>query len=699
METPTQSGEVVVDGGSTHSFPKVDSNLKSKDIDIEVQEVIATEPSESKESSDGDDSAISDHSSDEYFTDTDVSGSSESETFTSDSEDGGGTSEEAESGQAQDTVDAATTAMSFGAVETETAVEGGRRRRRLRGKKKREKEESGQNKKGRSRTKNGRQKSRKEKKKRHHSRRRRPKEQIQQRRNLRKEQRRNHRREQKKPEMSNSEHNSTNIANGQNAWGNNASQRQAQRARNIRLAQVKDERDLAIKELKSLLLMPGAASDSRAWVVLQAVFTERSAHLHFLRQSNSATGPPPGWKGKFLGQLQQQIEMVLSGGESKEEIIGELAKNLFIPLGWSLSARSPITGRQAPNYADIDAFLSKAVRFCRAREAARKRERLKQLKPTSTELQDIREACDALWDLDEDLRLVPMRDYRIDLQRTTGGGRDAAPGPLFTWVSEDKLTNVPVYSTFIPLLDNYEFEPGKAERNSANERHEISAFLDACLDTACINYVYKWLSAKGIFSGNYRSAFKQKLEKLWFDGYARQSRSRRSDDSSAFEHVFVGEHKRDRSTGRVSVIGMHNWLAFLTFERQGSFNYYGFKRPRGRRGRNARSFESEQVLTLVFEWHGEKKPVSTCFMGTSPSFELALYTLAFLCDGGGEKTIPAELGPYKVGIQCYTFRGNKIGSCHPTDAPATADEAATVIQSRVRGRQQRRRQAYDRGRR
>ena len=38
----------------------------------------------------------------------------------------------------------------------------------------------------------------------------------------------------------------------------------------------------------------------------------------------------------------------------------------------------------------------------------------------------------------------------------------------------------------------------------------------------------------------------------------------------------------------------------------------------------------ERVLTLQLEWEGERKPVSTIFIGSSPEFELSLYTLYFL---------------------------------------------------------------------
>eukprot|EP00946_MAST-07B_sp_MAST-7B-sp1_P004355 g4355.t1 len=637
---------------------------EAKETDVEV--VVADAETESD---------ISDHSSDEYFTDTD-SQPSDSESDSVESED-----EEPAAGSGG--------ALTFGEAEAVQEVEGGRSHR---GRRKNRNKQKGKKKGKKSNFKNEK-KNKSRNRRRRHTRRRRPKEQAEQRKSQRRERRRRERKKSDHHKATASPVNGTNSATP-NAWGNSSTaqrkRRDARRARDIRLSQAKLENDQAVENLQSLLATPGAASDGRAWIVLAAVFVERSAHLHFLRQSNNETGPPRGWKTKFLGELQHQLDIVLTGS-SDNTIRAQLADNLFQPLGWDLQRKAPIAGRPAPNYASIDAFLSKSIRFCRARESARRASRLKNVAPTATELQDIAEACDALWDLDEEYRFVPGRDYHIDLQRTTGGGRDAAPDNLFSWIDEAKLKNTRVFATFLALLDNYEFEPGKAERENTNEKREISDFLDACLETPCLNYVYKWLCSNRQFSGDYKTAFKRKLQTLWFEGYSRQSRNRRSDDSSAFEHVFVGEHKRDRRTGAVSVIGMHNWLAFYTFEQDRSWNYFGFKRPRGRRGRNSRDFESEQVLTLVFEWHGELKPVSTCFMGTSPSFEVALYTLAFLCDGGGEKTIPAELGPYRVGIQCYTYKGNKIGSCHPTDAPASPDEAATLIQSRVRGRQERRR--------
>ena len=47
----------------------------------------------------------------------------------------------------------------------------------------------------------------------------------------------------------------------------------------------------------------------------------------------------------------------------------------------------------------------------------------------------------------------------------------------------------------------------------------------------------------------------------------------RRQDSSAFEHVFVGEAKQ------TEVLGMHNWITFCLQEKNGIFDYYGHSQP------------------------------------------------------------------------------------------------------------------------
>ena len=80
-------------------------------------------------------------------------------------------------------------------------------------------------------------------------------------------------------------------------------------------------------------------------------------------------------------------------------------------------------------------------------------------------------------------------------------------------------------------------------------------------------YVHNYLVQKNLASPN-KGQFKKQLHELWFDLYRREGHN----DSSGFEHVFVGEEKGGK------VIGFHNWIQFFIEERKGNvcFFYYFF---------------------------------------------------------------------------------------------------------------------------
>ena len=72
----------------------------------------------------------------------------------------------------------------------------------------------------------------------------------------------------------------------------------------------------------------------------------------------------------------------------------------------------------------------------------------------------------------------------------------------------------------------------------------------------------------GYFSS--QNAFRNFVENVWFSLYSRSSNKL---DSSAFEHIFVGEVKNS-----AAVSGFHNWLQFYYLEQAGRLNYYGWVR-------------------------------------------------------------------------------------------------------------------------
>ncbi|CAJ1969494.1 unnamed protein product [Cylindrotheca closterium] len=265
------------------------------------------------------------------------------------------------------------------------------------------------------------------------------------------------------------------------------------------------------------------------------------------------------------------------------------------------------------------------------------------------------DAVQELWKLDVN-RLTPDRDYSINVQ---GGKKpywkeDQAEDPLFTSVDRRAL-NRPTYKTFVALLDNYTSQTGQAERVTSSERKENSDFLNAIMQTAPMQFCHKYLHAKipdKVSSS--QNEFKKLLNKIWFDLYRRAG----SLDSSGFEHVFVGEVKN----GKIS--GFHNWIQLWMEEQKGDLDYRGYIKPRGRS--EAVTDSNDHILTLQFSWHGVEKAVGTSFIGVSPEFEMALYSMCFLL-GEEDNQVFLNTGTdeFELNIKCYTYNGDKIGTAFP----------------------------------
>lgn len=275
------------------------------------------------------------------------------------------------------------------------------------------------------------------------------------------------------------------------------------------------------------------------------------------------------------------------------------------------------------------------------------------VEPTQEELRNISAACNRLWELDLN-RLTPGHDYEINC----GDGKkvydreDMAENSLFRKVNQDVFRR-PTYARFYALLDNYTAQQGVRERVTEEEKQEELAFIEEISRSAPVKYLHEYLAAQRIVSRNHEE-FKEQLHSLWFGLYGRGGSQ---GSSSAFEHVFVGEIKGGHE-GEVS--GFHNWIKFYVEEAAGRVDYQGYILPRRRN--HSEPDTHSQCLSIQFTWNGVLKPVSSTFVGVSPEFELALYTLCFY---GGQEDNYIELGPYSVNIKCYHLGRDKMGSCFP----------------------------------
>ncbi|KAI0225512.1 hypothetical protein L0F63_000371 [Massospora cicadina] len=261
--------------------------------------------------------------------------------------------------------------------------------------------------------------------------------------------------------------------------------------------------------------------------------------------------------------------------------------------------------------------------------------------PTSEELTNLRLAIEKLWSLDTN-RLNPGLDYELYLQNAKVGQSSAQK--LFRYVNEPRILTIPTYKYFYDLMDNYHCDTGA----------EMDAFLKAFAQTKPGQYLHQYLVAKRLCSGD-PITFRRMLYDIWFKLYSRDGK----DDSSAFEHVFLGEIRNGE------VCGFHNWLYFYYEEKAQRLTCYGYVPPHHSHALQNPSGK-EHLLSTRFAWNHCVKPFSSGFVGTSPEFELALYTLCFLT---GQDRVAASLSGFEIDIVTHSFKSRgerRLGSCYPS---------------------------------
>lgn len=269
----------------------------------------------------------------------------------------------------------------------------------------------------------------------------------------------------------------------------------------------------------------------------------------------------------------------------------------------------------------------------------------------------IRHAVQHLWDLDAPNRLTPGVEYEVDVQsgkRPYGKPLDAASRPLFVRVDSEVFRRRPTYKAFVSLLDNYAAEVNTTDIVTAEEEAETRYFINEVMRTDAMRFCHAFCrSERPEKVPADPSEFSDLLHKLWFKQYKRTKGG--VTDSCGFEHVFVGETRNGQITG------FHNWIRFFLEEQRGALDYRGYIKPKN--DYDACTDGNDQVLTLQFVWNGAEKLVGTSFIGVSPEFELALYTLCFLA---GQHQNVVELktrsDTFNLNVKTFPIAKGKIGS-------------------------------------
>ncbi|KAM9388103.1 uridylate-specific endoribonuclease [Phaethornis superciliosus] len=263
-----------------------------------------------------------------------------------------------------------------------------------------------------------------------------------------------------------------------------------------------------------------------------------------------------------------------------------------------------------------------------------------------------------MWDMDAN-RLMPGKDYTIDLQGKASAVhqgdsdvQDRAARHLFHNVNEEHLKSIKTFATFIALLDNYETSTGVEEVVTPEEIAENNCFIDAILETEVMKLAHEYLLKKNLAKPNLAD-FKNQLYDIWFQLYARKEGDR--PDSCGFEHVFVGETRRGKQ-----ILGLHNWVQFYLQEKHNQIDYKGYITRKNK----TRPDKDDQVLSIQFSWKGLVKPIGSTFIGVSPEFEFAIYTVIFLL--AEEKVTRERVKIEDYELEMVVFRhGHHIGTAYP----------------------------------
>uniref|UniRef100_A0A915DAP1 Endoribonuclease n=1 Tax=Ditylenchus dipsaci TaxID=166011 RepID=A0A915DAP1_9BILA len=234
-------------------------------------------------------------------------------------------------------------------------------------------------------------------------------------------------------------------------------------------------------------------------------------------------------------------------------------------------------------------------------------------------LPNIRVTDQEIADLANELRKSDRNKARsnqiqLDYQghTSTRDTADNAKSKFFRSVDQSLFSGDGTYAKLFQLYDNFEFETGVSEIETAQERTEIKSFVDAVVKTRPMQLLFQFLQRKEHPYARSENQFRQWLLQLWFASY---SRARGNIDTSGFEHVFMGEAKN----GEIS--GLHNWVRLYYLEKNSSpgFDYKGFLVKR-----------FNIFGAIKFSIGNFMKRSGSFFIGTSPEYDMSIYTLCFL---------------------------------------------------------------------
>ncbi|XP_066027707.1 endoribonuclease endu-1-like [Pocillopora verrucosa] len=249
-------------------------------------------------------------------------------------------------------------------------------------------------------------------------------------------------------------------------------------------------------------------------------------------------------------------------------------------------------------------------------------------------LENINPACQNMWNNAGNNLVVPS-ELKVDAVNNAN--------PLFEVRSAGAgKVRSPEFQRFKDLMGDY-----RGVRPAPTQQH-IDAFITAVTQPGGpMQAAFDYLRPKGLLPPGVTTLqqFKDVLKNLWFR------------NSNGFKHVFVG----DLNVRANTFTGFHNWYQFLLEQDRNptQTTNIAFNHPRPFVGNKLPYF----LRGLTFTWRGADKvpprSTSSMFVGTSPAFDLAMFTTCVLkgrVPGGGPTDCVCEIQVPGLGRSTVEFR-------------------------------------------
>ncbi|XP_055300514.1 endoribonuclease CG2145-like isoform X2 [Sitodiplosis mosellana] len=231
-------------------------------------------------------------------------------------------------------------------------------------------------------------------------------------------------------------------------------------------------------------------------------------------------------------------------------------------------------------------------------------------------------------------------------------------------VNDTDLSSVETIRTMRPLFKNFKIDSALPEVVTQQIEAQQDKFLDAVIKTTAMTILKNFFKKKnvdGIYNVDEAVAqrnFKHLLKVLWFTNYARMRGGAKG--SSGFEHVFCKEiiYKNNViSHGELS--GFHNWIHFYDQE-MAKTRKLTFQQLT----RDLTLSNNFRIVKYKVSYDNMEK-ITSMFIGTTPDFEMSLYTLCVVMD---RETCQVSLGKKRFFIKTFVFsRGQDklVASSYP----------------------------------